>query len=68
MILAQRVTQETNDNEAALLPMVDLVEQQCGDLPQRVSADSGFFSITTCKRWKSEVWMRMCQTTIWRGY
>ena len=43
MILAQRVTQETNDNEA-LLPMVDLVKQQCGDLPQRVSADSGFFS------------------------
>lgn len=43
MILAQRVTQETNDNEA-LLPMVDLVEQQCRNLPQRVSADSGFFS------------------------
>jgi transposase len=43
LILAQRVSQETNDNEA-LLPMVDLVEQQCRNLPQRVSADSGFFS------------------------
>ena len=43
LIVAQRVTQETNDNEA-LLPMVDLVEQQCGERPQRVSADSGFFS------------------------
>ena len=43
LIVAQRVTQETNDNEA-LLPMVDLVEQHCGELPQQVSADSGFFS------------------------
>ena len=43
LIVAQRVTQETNDNEA-LLPMVDLVEQQCGERPQQVSADSGFFS------------------------
>lgn len=44
LILAQRVTQETNDNES-LLPMVDLVEQQCGERPQRASADSGFFSL-----------------------
>jgi hypothetical protein len=29
-IVAQRVTQETNDN-ALLLPMVELVEQQCGE-------------------------------------
>jgi transposase len=43
LIVAQRVTQETNDNEA-LLPMVDAVEQQCGERPQQVSADSGFFS------------------------
>jgi transposase len=43
LILAQRVTQETNDNEA-LLPMVDAVERECGERPQRVSADSGFFS------------------------
>jgi hypothetical protein len=43
-MVAQRVTQETNDNEL-LLPMVDLVEQPCGEKPQRASADSGFFSV-----------------------
>jgi len=43
LIVAQRVTQETNDNEA-LLPMVDAVERECGERPRRVSADSGFFS------------------------
>ena len=43
-IVARRVTQETNDNEL-LLPMVDLVEQRCGEKPQRASADSGFFSV-----------------------
>jgi transposase len=48
LIVAQRVTQETNDN-AALLPMVDLVEQQCGERPQRASADSGFFSLDNLK-------------------
>lgn len=41
--MAQRVTQETNDN-AALLPMVDAVERECDERPQRVSADSGFFT------------------------
>lgn len=44
LIVAQRVTQETNDNEL-LLPMLDLVEQQCGEKPQRASADTGFFSL-----------------------
>jgi transposase len=44
LIVAQQVTQDTNDNEA-LLPMVDLVERQCGERPQRASADSGFFSL-----------------------
>lgn len=43
LIVAQRVSQETNDNEA-LLPMIDQVERRCGERPQRVSADSGFFS------------------------
>jgi transposase len=43
LIVAQRVTQESNDN-AALLPMVDAVERPCGERPQRVSADSGFFT------------------------
>lgn len=43
LIVAQRVSQEITDNQA-LLPMVDAVEQQCGERPQRLSADSGFFS------------------------
>jgi transposase len=48
LIVAQRVTQETSDNEA-LLPMVDRVEQECGQRPQRASADSGFFSLDNLK-------------------
>jgi transposase len=48
LIVAQRVTQETTDNES-LLPMVDLVEQQCGQKPSRASADSGFFSLDNLK-------------------
>ena len=44
LIVAQRVTQQTNDNEE-LLPMSEAVEQQCREKPQRISADSGFFSI-----------------------
>jgi transposase len=48
LIVAQRVTQETNDNES-LLPMVDLVEQQCGQKPSCASADSGFFSLDNLK-------------------
>jgi hypothetical protein len=38
------VTQQTNDNDL-LLPLVALVEQTCGERPQGVSADSGFFSV-----------------------
>jgi transposase len=48
LILAQRVTQETNDNPA-LLPMVEAVQRQCRRKPRRVSADSGFFSIDNLK-------------------
>ena len=44
VILAQRVTQQSNDNQS-LLPMVQAVEQQVRAKPQRVSADSGFFSL-----------------------
>ena len=43
LIVAQQVTQDTNDNET-LLPMADRVEQQCGEKPRQVSGDSGFFS------------------------
>ncbi len=42
-IVGQRVTQNQNDN-GSLLAMVDEVERQCGQAPQRVLADSGFFS------------------------
>lgn len=48
LIVAQQVTQQTNDNEA-LLPMVDRVERECGERPERASADSGFFSLDTLK-------------------
>lgn len=42
-IVAQRVTQNKNDN-GALVPMVEEVERQCGARPERVLADCGFFS------------------------
>jgi transposase len=44
LILAQRVTQNAADN-ASLVPLIDAVEQNCGDTPDEVLADSGFFSI-----------------------
>lgn len=43
LIVAQRVIQRGNDN-ASLLPMVDLVAHTCGQPPQRVVADSGFYT------------------------
>ena len=48
LIVGQCVTQETNDN-GLLLPLVDQVEQRCGAKVQRVSADSGFFSLDNLK-------------------
>jgi len=44
VVVAQRVTQNSSDN-GSLLPLVDEVQRQCGRRPQRVSADSGFFSL-----------------------
>jgi transposase len=44
LIVGQCVTQETNDNDL-LLPLVDMVEQTCGEKLQSASADSGFFSV-----------------------
>ena len=44
LIVAQRVTQNASDN-ASLLPLLDEVDRQCRARPQRVSADSGFFSL-----------------------
>ena len=44
VIVEQRVTQQATDN-ASLLPLVEAVERRCGESPQKVSADSGFFSL-----------------------
>lgn len=44
LIVAQRVTQNASDN-ASLVPLVDEASRQCRGKPQRVSADSGFFSL-----------------------
>jgi len=44
LIVGQCVAQETNDN-GLLLPLVDLVAQNCGEKPRCASADSGFFSV-----------------------
>ncbi len=44
LIVEQQVGQETADN-ASLLVMLEGVEQRCGQTPQKLSADSGFFSL-----------------------
>lgn len=44
LILEQRVTQAPADN-AALVPVTEAVEQRCGERPQKVSADCGFFKL-----------------------
>jgi len=44
LIVGQRVTQQSSDNES-LLPMVDQVSRQCQQRPEAVSADTGFFSL-----------------------
>ena len=43
LIVAQRVTQEANDN-ASLVPMVELVETTCGSPPAAAVLDSGYYS------------------------
>ena len=43
LIVAQQVSQAGSDNEL-LVAMVERVEQECGERPEQVSADSGFFS------------------------
>ena len=49
LIVAQRVTQNVNDN-ASLQPMLDEVEQRCGAGPGAALADSGFFSIANLEK------------------
>jgi transposase len=48
LIVAQRVTQATTDNDA-LLPMVEATERTCGEQPVRASADTGFFPVANLK-------------------
>jgi transposase len=43
LIVAQRVTAQSTDN-ASLVPMVELVNTSCGSPPERVIADSGYYS------------------------
>jgi transposase len=43
-VVEQRVSQEPTDH-AALLPVVQAVEERLGETPVQVSADSGFFAI-----------------------
>lgn len=43
LIVAQQISQEVTDN-ALLVPMVEKVEQECGERPRQASADCGFFS------------------------
>lgn len=42
-IVAQRVTQAASDNDS-LLPMVEAVQRQCREKPDKVVADSGLYS------------------------
>jgi len=44
LIVAQRVGQERADN-GLLVPLAEAVERTCGERPQRVLADAGFFSV-----------------------
>jgi len=44
LIVEQRVTQHPNDC-GSLVPLVDAVEKRCGERPQKVSADAGFFRL-----------------------
>lgn len=43
MIVAARVTQAPND-QASLVPLVEEAERRCGQRPQKVLADAGFYS------------------------
>ena len=43
IIVGMRVTQNATDN-ASLVPMMDEVERNCGERPEKATGDSGFFS------------------------
>jgi len=55
LIVAQQVSQQSADNEL-LVPMVERVQQECGEVPRQVSADSGFFTQENlCEMEKREI-------------
>jgi len=43
LIVAARVTQAANDH-ASLVPLIEQAEQRCGQRPEKVLADAGFYS------------------------
>ena len=43
LVVEQRVGQQSSDNEL-LLPVIKGVKQRCGEWPEKVSGDSGFYS------------------------
>jgi transposase len=43
LIVAARVTQATHDY-ASLVPLVDEIQQRCGQLPEKALGDAGFYS------------------------
>jgi transposase len=49
LIVAQQVTQNSNDNHS-LLPIVAQVRKRCGEVPAQVLADSGFFSLANLEQ------------------
>ena len=53
VIVEQRVSQAPTDN-SLLLPAVEAVQERCGESPDQVSADSGFFSVESLKRLEAE--------------
>jgi len=64
LIVAQRVIQRGNDN-ATLVPMVDLTARTCGQQPERVVADSGFTPTRTWNGWNNAALKPMCRTLVW---
>lgn len=49
LIVAQRLTQNATDNDS-LRPMLAEVKQQYGAPPEKVVADSGYFSVENLKQ------------------
>jgi hypothetical protein len=43
LIVGQRVTQATNDKQQ-MVPLIEAIEEQCGQKPEEVVADSGYCS------------------------